>query len=100
MMEEGAAPLPRCWCSGQVGPRTPGDSEGLGCLSDIYHVYSEPEPGLGEKEKCGASITHRDEEHRQSECALSSTHAPFIHDDGRGCQWSDGEHWQIPDIEG
>jgi hypothetical protein len=30
----------RCWCGGEVGPREPGDAHGLGCLSDIYHIWT------------------------------------------------------------
>jgi len=30
----------RCWCGGEVGPREPGDSQGLGCLEDIYHDWT------------------------------------------------------------
>lgn len=29
----------RCWCGGKVGPREPGDANGLGCLEDIHHVW-------------------------------------------------------------
>ncbi len=28
-----------CWCGGRVGPREPGDSRGLGCLSNIMHNW-------------------------------------------------------------
>lgn len=30
---------PRCWCGGRVGPRDPGDTDGLGCLDDIFHEW-------------------------------------------------------------
>lgn len=30
----------RCWCGGEVGPRTPGDVAGLGCLADITHDWA------------------------------------------------------------
>lgn len=29
-----------CWCGGDVGPRVPGDADGLGCLEDVRHVWS------------------------------------------------------------
>lgn len=32
--------MKKCWCGGAVGPRNPGDSEGLGCLDSIYHDWS------------------------------------------------------------
>ena len=38
---------------------------------------------------CGADITHRDEEHRQSVCILMSGHEGS-HDDGQGCVWTGG----------
>jgi hypothetical protein len=28
-----------CWCGGQVGPRVPGDHDGLGCLENITHNW-------------------------------------------------------------
>jgi hypothetical protein len=31
-----------CWCGGQVGPREPGDADGLGCLENIYHHWKTP----------------------------------------------------------
>jgi hypothetical protein len=34
--EDGA----KCWCGGKVGPRNPGDDEGLGCLDSLYHDWS------------------------------------------------------------
>lgn len=44
--------------------------------------------------RCTADVTHRDEEHRVSRCALPAGHAPLVHDDGEGCQWTDGLHWR------
>lgn len=32
----------RCWCGGEVGPRIPGDSRGLGCLENVMHEYASP----------------------------------------------------------
>lgn len=29
----------RCWCSGKVGFRDPGDEQGLGCLENIHHAW-------------------------------------------------------------
>lgn len=29
----------RCWCGGEVGPRTPGDDDGLGCLEHLSHDW-------------------------------------------------------------
>lgn len=26
-----------CWCGGEIGPRAPGDKDGLGCLENIWH---------------------------------------------------------------
>lgn len=34
----------RCWCGGEVGPRDPGDANGLGCLEDINHAYDGEPP--------------------------------------------------------
>ena len=45
-------------------------------------------------DRCTADVTHRDEEHRVSRCALPAGHAPLVHDDGEGCQWTDGQHWR------
>lgn len=28
-----------CWCGGEVGKRTPGDGDGLGCLENIHHYW-------------------------------------------------------------
>lgn len=28
---------PHCRCGGMLGPRVPGNEEGLGCLENIYH---------------------------------------------------------------
>lgn len=28
-----------CWCGGDVGPREPGDADGVGCLADITHDW-------------------------------------------------------------
>lgn len=30
-----------CWCGGEVGPREPGDENGVGCLEDIWHDWTE-----------------------------------------------------------
>ena len=30
----------KCWCGGRVGPRSPGDADGLGCLDSIYHDWA------------------------------------------------------------
>lgn len=35
---------PFCWCGGRVGPRTPGDEVGLGCLEDINHDWTAGAP--------------------------------------------------------
>jgi hypothetical protein len=37
-----------CWCGGEVGPREPGDANGLGCLENIYHVWSFQQTSEGE----------------------------------------------------
>jgi hypothetical protein len=29
----------RCWCGGEVGPRSPGDFDGLGCVENITHEW-------------------------------------------------------------
>jgi hypothetical protein len=31
----------RCWCGGEVGPRVPGDAEGIGCLTNIHHLWRD-----------------------------------------------------------
>lgn len=31
-----------CSCGGEIGPRVPGDADGLGCLDDINHAWNEP----------------------------------------------------------
>jgi len=40
--EEAMAAGAHCWCGGQVGPREPGDEDGLGCLDNINHVWTFP----------------------------------------------------------
>lgn len=83
--ENRVSPVPmRCWCGGAIGQREPGDAKGLGCLEHIEHQWG----GVA----CGSDITHRDEEHRMSICVLPPLHLSS-HDDGEGCQWTDGSHW-------
>lgn len=51
-----------CWCGGEIGPRTPGDEHGLGCLSDIWHLWkSSPDfmpklKGRSFRCICGANV--------------------------------------------
>ena len=28
-----------CWCGGEVGPRIPGDEQGMGCQANIMHNW-------------------------------------------------------------
>lgn len=36
-----------CWCGGGVGPRTPGDEKGLGCLRNVTHWWpGRPTPRM------------------------------------------------------
>lgn len=37
-----------CWCGGEVGPREPGDANGLGCLKNIHHVWGFQQTSEGE----------------------------------------------------
>lgn len=39
VQEEAIAAGARCWCGGEVGPRVPGDDDGLGCFDDIHHDW-------------------------------------------------------------
>ena len=48
--------------------------------------------------RCLSDITHRDDEHRQSICMLAAGHAT-AHDDGKGCRWTDGEHYGLDPAE-
>lgn len=43
--------------------------------------------------RCLDGITLRDGEHRQAVCILAADHRE-AHDDGLGCAWTDGEHWE------
>jgi len=51
---------------------------------------------LAESDRCGSGVTHRDEDHRESVCALPAGHRS-PHDDGEGASWTDAEHWQEGD---
>ena len=56
----------RCWCGGLVGPREPGDEQGLGCLENIIHGWRDAEvDGLGGK----WHQTGEDEAHERRQCA-------------------------------
>jgi hypothetical protein len=44
-----------CWCGGEVGPREPGDANGLGCLENIHHVWAFQQTPLFNftEDRCG-----------------------------------------------
>lgn len=39
---ESVTEVPECWCGGPVGPREPGDEDGLGCLEHLEHIWDAP----------------------------------------------------------
>lgn len=51
MSEHSAESNARCWCGGEVGNRSPGDKNGLGCLENSWHDWYVTPPGSHEIER-------------------------------------------------
>ncbi len=69
---------PRCWCGGQIGPRLPGDPDGLGCLTNILHAHDTPPetPPARDDRPEQTTPTTAAEVHRSDADTALNSHAP------------------------
>lgn len=51
----------KCWCGGEVGPRAPGDKDGLGCYNNIWHDWRKIGYLLKFSDKCEAEVIRKGE---------------------------------------